>query len=35
LKSDPDGNYTYIKLKIEQDGICDIALVISCHTSKH
>ena len=31
----PDGNDTYIKLKIEQDGVYDIAWVISCHTSKH
>ena len=31
----PDGNDTYLKLKIEQDGIFNIAWVISCHTSKH
>jgi hypothetical protein len=31
----PDGNNTYIKLKIEQDGVFEIAWVISCHTSKH
>ncbi len=33
--NNPDGNHTYIKLKIEQDGVFDIAWVISCHTSKH
>ncbi len=31
----PDGNDTYLKLKIEQDGVFNIAWVISCHTSKH
>jgi hypothetical protein len=35
VMNNPDGNGTYIKLKIEQDGIYDIAWVISCHTSKH
>ena len=35
VMNNPDGNNTYIKLKIEQDGIFDIAWVISCHTSKH
>ena len=33
--NNPDGNQTYIKLKIEQDGVFDIAWVLSCHTSKH
>ncbi len=35
VMSNPDGNDTYIKLKIEQDGIYEIAWVISCHKSKH
>jgi hypothetical protein len=35
VMNNPDGNHTYIKLKIEQDGVFDIAWVISCHTSKH
>jgi hypothetical protein len=35
VMNNPDGNNTYIKLKIEQDGVFDIAWVISCHTSKH
>jgi hypothetical protein len=35
VMNNPDGNNTYIKLKIEQDGIFEIAWVISCHTSKH
>lgn len=35
VMNNPDGNDTYIKLKIEQDGVYDIAWVISCHTSKH
>jgi hypothetical protein len=35
VMNNPDGNDTYIKLKIEQDGVFDIAWVISCHTSKH
>ena len=35
VMNNPDGNQTYIKLKIEQDGVYDIALVLSCHTSKH
>jgi hypothetical protein len=35
VMNNPDGNHTYIKLKIEQDGVYDIAWVISCHTSKH
>lgn len=35
VMNNPDGNDTYIKLKIEQDGIFDIAWVLSCHTSKH
>ena len=35
VMKNPDGNHTYIKLKIEQDGVLDVAWVISCHTSKH
>jgi hypothetical protein len=35
VMNNPDGNHTYIKLKIEQDGIFDIAWVLSCHRSKH
>jgi hypothetical protein len=35
VMNNPDGNDTYIKLKIEQDGVFDIAWVLSCHTSKH
>lgn len=35
VMNNSDGNNTYIKLKIEEDGITEIALVISCHTSKH
>lgn len=35
VMNNPDGNQTYIKLKIEQDGIYDHAWVLSCHTSKH
>jgi hypothetical protein len=35
VMNNPDGNHTYVKLKIEQDGVFDIAWVISCHTSKH
>jgi hypothetical protein len=30
-----DGRNTYIKLKIEEDGIRTYALVMSCHSSKH
>ncbi len=35
VMNNPDGNQTYIKLKIEQDGVYDTAWVLSCHTSKH
>src|SRR5258708_6151121 len=35
VMNNPDGNDTYIKLKIEEDGIAEIAWIISCHTSKH
>lgn len=35
VMNNPDGNLTYIKLKIEDDGISEIAWIISCHTSKH
>jgi hypothetical protein len=35
VMNNPDGHDTYIKLKIEEDGIFEIAWVISCHTSKH
>jgi hypothetical protein len=35
VMNNPDGNHTYIKLKIEQDGVFEIAWVLSCHTSKH
>jgi hypothetical protein len=35
VMNNPDGNHTYIKLKIEQDGVYDVAWIISCHTSKH
>ena len=35
VMNNPDGNHTYIKLRIEQDGVFDIAWVLSCHTSKH
>ena len=33
--NNPDGNHTYVKLKIEEDGVYEIAWVLSCHTSKH
>jgi hypothetical protein len=35
VMNNPDRNHTYIKLKIEDDGISEVAWVISCHTSKH
>jgi hypothetical protein len=35
VMNNPDGNETYIKLRIEEDGVFEIAWVISCHTSKH
>ena len=35
VMNNPDGNDTYIKLKIEEDGIKEIAWVLSCKTSKH
>lgn len=33
--NNPDGHRTYIKIKIEQDGVHEYALILSCHTSKH
>ena len=35
VMNNPDDNNTYIKLKIEADGVFEVAWVISCHTSKH
>jgi len=35
VMNNTDGNDTYVKLKVEDDGIFRIAWVISCHTSKH
>ena len=35
VMNNPDGFHTYIKLKIQENGIRDMAWVISCHTSKH
>lgn len=35
VMNNPDGNNTYIKLKIAEDGVFDIVWVMSCHTSKH
>jgi hypothetical protein len=35
VMNNPDGNHTYIKLKVEDDGISEVAWVISCHMSKH
>src|SRR5437660_998844 len=31
VMNNSDGNHTYIKLKIEPDGIFEIAWIISCH----
>jgi hypothetical protein len=35
VMNNPDGNNTYIKLKIEFYRVSEIAWVISCHTSKY
>jgi hypothetical protein len=35
VMKNPDGNETYVKLKIEEDGVREMAWVISCHRSKH
>ncbi len=35
VMKNPDGRDTYIKLKIEEDGVFDIVIILSCHTSVH